>query len=272
MSKKDTEAGAVWDQVLTAELEATNFGIVCLTPSNLESRWINFEAGALSKAVGRARVVPLLYELDDSDVGPPLSRFQMKHLNEEGIYELLTSISSALEEDEPKPDLDRLFKSLWRDLKEQLDAVPTGPEARERNERELLKEILGLVRGMHWDDSDILSYTNATMSASGPGYLVVSEQDTPPSKRIMDRLVKIAGPEGAVTISGTVPDKVVTVQSPNLRPKDTWHVKFDDLRFLGETGRYLKDYGVTLVLLSDPYEGAIPIDDESPNDLIDLRE
>jgi hypothetical protein len=44
MSEKDNEAGTLWDQVISAELEASNFGIVCLTPSNLESRWINFEA------------------------------------------------------------------------------------------------------------------------------------------------------------------------------------------------------------------------------------
>jgi hypothetical protein len=75
MSEKENEAGALWDNILSSALEESNFGIVCLTPSNLESRWLNFEAGALSKAVSQARVVPLLYGLGESDVGLPLSRF-----------------------------------------------------------------------------------------------------------------------------------------------------------------------------------------------------
>jgi hypothetical protein len=57
-------------------LEESNFGIVCLTARNLESRWLNFEAGALSKAVTQARVVPLLYGLTNNDLGLPLSPHQ----------------------------------------------------------------------------------------------------------------------------------------------------------------------------------------------------
>jgi hypothetical protein len=81
---------------------------------------------------------------------------------------------------------------------------------------------------------------------------------------MMDRLVQIAGPEGAVTISGTVPNKLVTVQSPGLRPTNPWHIKFDDIRFLDKTRRFLKDYGVELVLVGDPYEGGTL--DETPHE------
>ena len=43
-SHKDNYAGGLWDHIITSELESTNFGLVCLTPDNLESRWIHFEA------------------------------------------------------------------------------------------------------------------------------------------------------------------------------------------------------------------------------------
>ena len=46
MSEKDTEAGGLWDVILATQLEGSDFGIICLTPSNLDSRWLNFEAGA----------------------------------------------------------------------------------------------------------------------------------------------------------------------------------------------------------------------------------
>jgi hypothetical protein len=90
MSDRDNEAGTVWDQALSVELEASSFGIACLAPNNLESRWIYYETGALSKILGRARVVPLLHKLKNSDVGLPLSRFHMKPLTESGILQPLS--------------------------------------------------------------------------------------------------------------------------------------------------------------------------------------
>ena len=65
MSEKEHEAGALWDRLLSTALEESDFGVICVTPSNLESRWLNFEAGALSKAVDQARVVPLLFNLTE---------------------------------------------------------------------------------------------------------------------------------------------------------------------------------------------------------------
>lgn len=60
MSEQDIPAGERWQNSVSVELEAANFGIVCVTPENLDSRWLNFEAGAISKAVDRARLVPVL--------------------------------------------------------------------------------------------------------------------------------------------------------------------------------------------------------------------
>jgi hypothetical protein len=46
MSDRDNEAGILWGENLSSELEASNFGIVCLTPNNLQAPWIPVEAGA----------------------------------------------------------------------------------------------------------------------------------------------------------------------------------------------------------------------------------
>jgi TIR domain len=73
MSDRDNHAGMRWADKLSDELEAANFGIVCVTPENLNSRWLNFEAGAISKAVDKARVAPVLYGLSNpSELPPPL--------------------------------------------------------------------------------------------------------------------------------------------------------------------------------------------------------
>jgi hypothetical protein len=266
MSDVDNEAGDLWNEVITSELESTNFGILCLTPTNLKSEWIHFEAGAISKAVAdKARVIPLRYNLRTTDVAQPLGRFHSKPLDRNGILDTLKTMNDALPPGPGRPedaDLIELFDIVWPKLEARLQMVPSSDETYHRDQRELIEEILGLVRGMTWDDSDG-NLWNATISASGPSYITVSERDTPPSKRMMDRLVKIAGPEGAVTVSGTVPNKIITLQSPSLRPKDPWKIKFDDLNFLSKTGEFLKSYGIELVLIGDPLDGG---DDESPHD------
>jgi hypothetical protein len=72
-------------------------GILCLTPSNIESTWLNFEAGALGKVVDEARVVPLLYKLKFTDVARPLGMFMGKPLDEHGIKETLETMNKHLD-------------------------------------------------------------------------------------------------------------------------------------------------------------------------------
>ena len=96
MSDHDIQAGARWGSELGGELEASNFGILCLTPENLQSHWLTFEAGALSKAIKELRVAPYPFQLRASEVGPPLSQFQGVDANEEGTLKLILSINEAL--------------------------------------------------------------------------------------------------------------------------------------------------------------------------------
>ncbi|RWR47594.1 toll/interleukin-1 receptor domain-containing protein [Sinirhodobacter ferrireducens] len=80
VSDKDISAGERWAQSVAGELEAANFGIICITPENLNADWILFESGALSKSMQDARVIPLLFDLDFSDISGPLAQFQAKNL------------------------------------------------------------------------------------------------------------------------------------------------------------------------------------------------
>ncbi len=48
MSARDNEAGVRWNSVISGELERSDFGILCVTPTNLQAPWLLFEAGALS--------------------------------------------------------------------------------------------------------------------------------------------------------------------------------------------------------------------------------
>jgi hypothetical protein len=75
LSSEHIHKGAPWFDEIGGQLEETHFGILCLTPTNLEAPWILFEAGALSKKVGQARVVPLVLGFALSELKPPLSNF-----------------------------------------------------------------------------------------------------------------------------------------------------------------------------------------------------
>ena len=69
--------------------------MICLTPENLTSTWIHFEAGSLAKVVDRSRVVPILFKVEPSDVQGPLTQFQMVNFAKDEMYRLLGSINNA---------------------------------------------------------------------------------------------------------------------------------------------------------------------------------
>ena len=149
----DISAGTRWQTELAAQLEATSFGIICVTRQNQLAPWLNFEAGALAKAVDSSRVVPLAIDLSPSDVKPPLGQFQAQPATEAGIRKIVESVNSA--STDPPLSEARLDKSLtkwWPDLATTLQEVEkasaAGPGLPDRSERELLEEILNTVRGL----------------------------------------------------------------------------------------------------------------------------
>lgn len=148
MSQADIEAGASWPIRLNEELKSTAFGVICLTPDNLESRWIHYEAGALAKSVLQAHVCPCLYEVAKSDVKWPLAQFQANIADKDGIFAILRSINSAIKEGSLEQErLIRIFDKHWPDAEATIKGIvaPTD-QPTHRSERELLEEILSLVR------------------------------------------------------------------------------------------------------------------------------
>jgi hypothetical protein len=129
MSSEDIEKGARWNSEIAGELETCNFGIICLTPENIEAPWIHFEAGALSKSIESARVSPILLGLKPADVTGPLVHFQSTLPHREDLLRLITSINSTrcglsskanskqsltpLREVLQRP-LDEEFRTCWR--------------------------------------------------------------------------------------------------------------------------------------------------------------
>lgn len=148
MSDHDIQAGTRWGSELWGEMETSNFGIVCLTAENIESNWLSFEAGILSKAIKESRVAPYRFQLQATDVGPPLSQFQGVDANEEGTLKLVLSINEAVGKLLPDEEsVKRHFKRWWPDLHDTLVKIQLPVKRQIRSDRKLLEEILEIVRG-----------------------------------------------------------------------------------------------------------------------------
>lgn len=148
MSSHNIQAGERWGAKLSEQLENSDFGIVCLTPDNLESPWIIFEAGALSKkfSESESRVVPYRFALKATEIGPPISQFQSVDANEQGTLKLVSSINKTRSEPLSEDSLVKTFAKWWPDLESSLDEIERKRFPERRSERELLEEILDLVR------------------------------------------------------------------------------------------------------------------------------
>jgi hypothetical protein len=125
ISVGDIGKGRRWSEVLASELNESAYGIIFLTQRNHREPWINFEAGAISKAIDGSYVSPFLFNLDASRVPGPLKQFQSTLNDREDILNLLKSINSRLKDEEQLTDelLRREFDAWWPELKSKLDKI-----------------------------------------------------------------------------------------------------------------------------------------------------
>ncbi|MFC6089816.1 toll/interleukin-1 receptor domain-containing protein [Saccharothrix lopnurensis] len=159
MSEKDIAKGRHSMAELRAQLTGTRLGIVVLTSANQGSRWINFEAGAISNSVGETAVVPLLLDLGKTDVVGPLSQFQAVDATARAeVHQMLKDINDAQGEPLPERVLARAFDHGWpafeeavRRFREQAQVAAASVDAAAvpvRDERDVLAEILETVRAL----------------------------------------------------------------------------------------------------------------------------
>lgn len=153
MSKHDIESGARWTLQLAKELEDSSFGIICLTADNLQSSWLLFEAGALTKHVEGRACGLLLNNLKPTDVTGPLAQFQNRPFEKSEFRLLLKDINSRLPNPLGEQQLDMVFEKWWPDILQEYElslkkSVSNTRTPVQRDERDLLEEVLMKVRGI----------------------------------------------------------------------------------------------------------------------------
>lgn len=156
MSDVDIGAGAQWSSELKAHLDTCSFGILCLTPDNLDSRWMLFEAGYLAKSISGSQIVPYLFNLKPTDVTYPLAQFQAAETTKDGTLKLITSLNAASQQPMSDERVARLLDHWWSDLDQRIGAIPMPDRevaratvtSADRDDRALIEELLLLVRNL----------------------------------------------------------------------------------------------------------------------------
>jgi hypothetical protein len=150
----DIDAGARWQSEIAAELETTEFGILCVTADNQRTAWLNFEGGALAKTVNTSRVVPLAIDLSPAEIQTPLGQFQAQPLSRAGIEKIVASINACLPKPLPINLIEKQIGKWWPDLEQKINEIDQelslslGSERPARTDRELLEDILNTVRSL----------------------------------------------------------------------------------------------------------------------------
>lgn len=137
--------GEVWARRLETELEQSELGVLCLTRENFQAPWLLFEAGALAKRFGSARVIPyLIDELPAEASQSPLAQFQHVQANREDTLRLMKSVNELRPNPLPAQRLERAFERWWPDFEATLEGIPApaGGQAGACSEREILEMIL----------------------------------------------------------------------------------------------------------------------------------
>jgi hypothetical protein len=155
VSSEDIDKGARWSTDIAKELEDSTFGILCVTKDNINAPWLNFEAGALSKTMGKSLVSPFLFDIKRSEVDGPILQFQSTIFEKEDIKKLVSSLNKACEngqlsEERLENTFNVWYSSLEKDLngiKEIVHEQPSEDEQSSSKENSvILEEILELTR------------------------------------------------------------------------------------------------------------------------------
>jgi TIR domain len=115
------EAGMRWNDELSKTLEECEIGIFICTRQNVDSLWMAFEAGVLSKGINTGRVIPLIFGEPELKLKAPLSQFQVKHFSEKGVFETLESINNCLIDKKSKNEINNFINLTWENIYAKVD-------------------------------------------------------------------------------------------------------------------------------------------------------
>ncbi len=120
MSQADLSPGHRWDRSLHEQLQLSTIGVLCVTPENLQSAWLLYEAGALAMATQSGSVIPYLIDTGPDSLPAPLQQFQSVRADRKGTQQLLVTISTAVRSQPVGEQCFQRFDETWESLAQEL--------------------------------------------------------------------------------------------------------------------------------------------------------
>jgi hypothetical protein len=206
-SPDDIYKGTSWFGEIAQTLNDNSVGILFMTRENLESPWIMFEAGALFKKLGEARVSPLLFEgLVPADIKGPLANINMTQFNKDDVFKLIRQLKGLVSPSLKDHILLKAFNTYWPELEGRITQLPRStsiPQVIKTPEDQRLDEILEAIRrvsALSYATNERVDLLNQKMLSSYPvGYM-----SSPP----------LIGSVNPPLLPGTVPLFPGTVSTP----------------------------------------------------------
>ena len=161
ISTEQIGPGDRWSDSIGKGLETNFMGIFFMVEENVDSPWLNFEAGAISKNIEGSKVIPLLHDMKPEQINGPIAQFQAKLINQEpDIFSIVKQINTGIN-DERKINneiLKKLFDKWYPDFVEEYTKFcndnPGPIETEDKKSSNLLDsedqigEILNIVRSL----------------------------------------------------------------------------------------------------------------------------
>ena len=125
ISTEDISKGSTWFPALLGRLKSAKLCIICITPENVRSPWLFFEAGAIAGKGTESRVCSYLIGLEPAQLSNgPLGHFQATIADKVDTWKFVREINKHLQSGaHNEVVLEGNFEAKWPWLKQTLDAV-----------------------------------------------------------------------------------------------------------------------------------------------------
>jgi hypothetical protein len=157
--------GGRWFEEIGQQLDASDAGLICLTPENVASNWIHYEAGALAKAVrkrGTSKITNPIFTyllgVKPDELQGPLAEFQSSQATYEGTREMIKEIISVSQKAAIRENWEKEFAHTWKGCEQRLKAIAPPsiieliPDFEQLFERKTFNEPLDECSDQRWID------------------------------------------------------------------------------------------------------------------------
>ena len=125
LSSLDIEKGTGWFASISDQLARSRACLLLITPENVGSSWLYYEAGAVSLAFKGSRVFPYLLGVKPGELGAtPLGQYQVTLFDREDTKKMIHDLNKTLERPIHETVLSSAFDGVWPKLQRKLVKIP----------------------------------------------------------------------------------------------------------------------------------------------------